>query len=150
MSSDVITLIGTIASVVGAWISICQARGAKKAKTEAQVIRDELIEKHDRYDDAQLRNEINTAINKINELKSSIDPKLPLSRNYKDVVKMISDVLTGIMTKKIYEKDIVKKAVDNSMGLLDKIDDQNIKPILGKILKNLADVSRHIDIDVRS
>ena len=106
--------------------------------------------KHDRYDDAQLRNEINTAINKINELKSSIDPKLPLSRNYKDVVKMISDVLTGIMTKKIYEKDIVKKAVDNSMGLLDKIDDQNIKPILGKILKNLSDVSRHIDIDVRS
>lgn len=150
MTSDDITLIGTIASLAGAGISIWQARSAKKAKTESQIIRKELSEKYDRYDEAQLRNEINTAINKINELKSSLVAELPLSRNYQEVVKMISTVLAGIMSKKIYENDLVRKAVDRSMKLVDTIDDQNIKRILGMILKNLAEVSRHVDVGIRS
>ena len=108
--NDILTWIGTVISVLSAVFSIFQAIKAKKAKTQAENIKNYLIEKYSNYEEAQIKSEISQLLIRLNRITTqTFDFVL---NDHKEVFENCLNLTHKIMGLELYEKDDIKSYID--------------------------------------
>ncbi|TGL23071.1 hypothetical protein EHQ46_06020 [Leptospira yanagawae] len=143
-------IIGTIFSILGAAISIHQAKKASNEKMESEKIKNYLIEKFDNYRDSQLRQEINSTIDKLSDLKYQTTelyslPADAISNN----LKSVSDLINKILSQKIFDEPEIKKNITKAQKIVDEFNINNYRMLISPLINYLSNVSRNIDIKIR-
>ncbi|TGM58569.1 hypothetical protein [Leptospira adleri] len=146
----IIGIIGTIASLVGAFISWNEARKAKNEKNEVIKIKNYMVERYDQYEDTKLRAKIIAILQGLGQLKNKNPGNLLLGKNIKTDLQECESLLHEIMTLKIYEISDIKNNVSESLDFLNLINITNYGSSIDKIIYNLANISRKIDIRIKS
>mgnify|MGYP001450505020 CR=1 FL=1 len=144
--TDILTWIGTTVSILAALFSLWQAL---KAKKESEKIKNYIIEKYSNYENAQLRTEINLALQELNKIKYKIFNQLQTTSGGKKF-EVIENLIIKTKSQKIYEILEVKNSIDLCTKILNILNANKFKEQISELISCLANISRYIDKTVRS
>lgn len=138
----ILGLIGTIASVIGAVISIIQGKKALNAKQAAEKIRDSLNKKYLNYELSHLRPRINEIVNKLTNYTSKSKNSSKFGLNYGNDLNDLKRLINDIRSNKIYSIEDVKQNIDDITQI---INNENNQTKINEIIIFLTNISRTFD-----
>ena len=146
---DTISVIGSIVSIVAAGFSCCQAINARKEKSEAQKIKDYIIEKYANYNNSQVRNEIVSILKELSKNRNKPFDQNPLTTGRR-LFNDISQLLIKIRSQQLYESEQINKSVNECNLIISKFDKHKFSEQMSDLIGYLSDIARHIDNSIRS
>ena len=146
---DTISVIGSIVSIVAAGFSCCQAINARKEKSEAQKIKDYIIEKYANYNNSQVRNEIVSILKELSKNRNKPFDQNPLTTGRR-LFNDISQLLIKIRSQQLYESEQINKSVNECNLIISKFDKHKFSEQISDLIGHLSDIARHIDNSIRS
>jgi len=86
-----LSIIGAIASIVGAWWAFYEAKKATKAASEAEIVRNEIIERRKIIELSQVHNETNRILNIVSKVGPSCNEEVLREINCADIAKQVEE-----------------------------------------------------------
>jgi len=143
---EIVGLVGSIVSIMSAFFAGISWYKARKNKSEAEKIKDEIFRKFNSLNDIQLMQEINLTIKNVND--RTFGPNKERDSLGKEGFNDVYQLLSKIQSQIIYNNPDVSKNVRNCQKLLsnNKLSDDEISKLTGF----LSNISRKIDNQERS
>ena len=141
-----ISWIGGLASIIGMLITIWQVRKALKAKSEVELIRDNLKKKYLDYELSHLRPKISLIANQLTKHTQTNSNFAKTGLSIDDDIQRLKELLNEIRSNNIYSITEVKENVDRITKLVSS-GNQSLK--LDEIIVHLTHTSREFDKKIK-